>query len=138
MKRILIVLVPLLVVVGNVFAQTGNPSEELARIVERDNAQIPLDFGSQGTATKAFLEDGFYVMVCEINDKKIFYELINSKKFIKKYMMRQLALNDVFIDDAKILLACQKEMKYVYVCKPNGRKTEIILTKKDLKKIIKR
>ncbi len=78
MKRIIIVLVSLLAVAGNVFAQTINPNEELARIVERDNARIPLNIGSQGTMTKAFLEDRFYVMVCEINDQKIFNNLINN------------------------------------------------------------
>ncbi len=44
--------------------------------------------------------------------------------------MQQIALDDVFTDDAKILLACKKEMKYVYVYKPKGRETDIILTKK--------
>lgn len=137
MKKIFIVLFSILIT-GNVFSQTNSPLNDLEKIVERDNNMLPVDIDGLGTMIKVYLEESYYTMIGEVNDMSIFGKLRDYKKIIKESIIKQLSYDSDFIDTARLLLNVNKEMKYIYVYKPKGWETEIIITKKDLKKMLKK
>lgn len=137
MKKIFIVLFSIFIT-GDAFSQTNSPLNDLEKIVERDNNMFPVDIDGLATGTKAYLEESYYTMICEVNDISIFGKLRDYKKIIKESIIKQLSYDSDFIDTARLLLHVNKEMKYIYVYKPKGWETEIIITKKDLKKMLKK
>lgn len=138
MQKNLLTTIFFLLVVGNIFSQSNSPYDDIVKIAERENELCPID--SQGTKlTRVYLEEIYYTVVGEVENIKTFRVLRDRKKAIKKGMISQLkVINDSdFMDLANLLIICNMEIRYIYVYKPKGWETDIILTKKDLKKILK-
>lgn len=137
MQKISFIFIFLFVVAGNLFSQNSNAYEELVKVVERERAQLPINMGEQGSIVNAYLEGAYYTTVCEINNRSLFITMSSNEKVVKKSIINQLSQDSDAINTARLLIACNKEIKYVYVYKPRNWQTEIIITQKDLKKLAK-
>lgn len=138
MKKVIFILLSILVSIC-AQAQT-NRLAELEQMIRIENGDFPLvvENGKIGncTITKTYIEGDFYVIDFVIDSPVSFSNLMSNKKVMKQNTYKALKSDPQFVYTANLLIDCNKELKYKYISKMHGHVLEIIITRKDLKKLV--
>ena len=129
-------MVSLVFIAGELLSQNNPDYDQLKKVVDNYNEELPYDFGENFTVTKIFIDEKYYTMEYEIKNISYFRRVSNNKHG-KKTIMSELTKDVVFPDLAKLILACNLEIRYLYVYKQDGLEHNIIISRKDIKKILK-
>ena len=140
MKKIIFAFAAILM---SIFAQAQTARlTELDEMVKTDNQNFPLiiDLGRYGksTMTKSYIEGDYYVFDTIIDDPTYFSILAGNQKVVKKNVYNGLKADPQIPYTAKLLMDCNKEIKYRYISKQNERHiVQVIITRKNLKNLVK-